>query len=114
MAIKQKNIANGVIIGTTATDVYTVPTNLLRTTVTQARVVNTGAGPAVLNLSILQPGDVAADAFKAIATRTIGVDETYLLPEILGETIDKSGKIQAISDVASSLSFSATGLEETN
>lgn len=111
MAIRNKNLANGVIIGTSATNVYTVPASLLRSTISQVRVINTGGAVATLNLWILQPGESAIDARKAIEDKTIGVGETVLLSEIIGETINSLGIIQATSDLTSSLSFSASGLE---
>ena len=114
MTIRNKNLVNGVLIGTSDTTLYTVPTSLLRTILTQVRVTNNGSGVAVLNLWVLQPGDTVTDATAAIINKNIGVDETIILTSIINEVIAKGGSIQATSDLATSLYFSASGLEVTS
>jgi len=111
MAIRNKNLVNGLSIGTTDTILFTVPTSLLRTIITQARVVNTGAAIATLNLWVLQSGDTVTDLTAAIVNKTIGVDETVILSDIINEVVETGGSLRATSDLATSLSFSASGLE---
>lgn len=107
------DIANGEVVDIVSTTLYTVPASSIRTTINQARLVNYGVAPVVVDLYILQPGESDADNFKAVDTMTIGSGDTYLVSEIIGDSIFSGGKITAICDTATSLSFSATGTEFT-
>lgn len=107
------NIANGETIGTSNTTLYTAPSSIIRATINQARLVNYSAGPVIISLYILQSGESAANEFKAVDTKTIAANTTYLVSEIIGDAIGAGGTIVAISDTATAVSFSATGTEFT-
>ena len=111
MTLRNKNLVNGLAIGTSDTILYTVPASLLRTILMQVRVTNNGAAVAVLKLWVLQPGDIIEDAKEAIINKNIGVDETVILTAIINDVINKGGSIHATSDLIDSLFFSASGLE---
>lgn len=114
MTIRNKKLANAVSVGITTTVLYTVPTSLLRTIITQARIVNTGAAVAVLNLWVVQPGETVDDTTAAIVNKSIGVDETVILSDIINQVLDTGGTLEATSDLATSLNFAASGLEVTS
>lgn len=112
MAVKfGVNIANGEIIGTSNTILYTAPASINRAVINQARLVNYSAGPVVVNLYILQPSEAVADAFKALDSESIAAGDTKLISEIIGDSLLTGGTIVAISDTATAVSFSATGTE---
>ncbi len=108
------NLANGEIIGTSNTVVYTVGTDVVRTVINQARIVNYSAGVAVTSVYILQNGESVADNFKALDAKSLGANEEYIISEIIGDSIGSGGSIVLICDTATSVSFSATGTEFTS
>lgn len=109
-----KNLANGVDIGATSGAVYTVPVGVVRTVINQARLVNHTAGAIVVTIWILQNGESEAANFIALDSKTLAANETYLVPEIIGDSLDTGGVIKAIASSAASVSFSATGTEFTS
>jgi hypothetical protein len=102
-----KNGANGVVLGTTETTLYTAPGNVDRAIVSQAALHNYGTVPQTVTIYVLQSGETSASSFKRIV-RTIAVDETYLCPELIGESLGASGKITGLTTSATSVSFSIT------
>ncbi len=108
------DISNGEIIGTSNTTLYTVGTDIVRTVINQARLVNYSAAPVVVDLYILQNGESVADNYKALDTETIAANTELIVSQIIGDAIGSGGSIVAISDIATSVSFSATGTEFTS
>lgn len=109
-----KNLANGVDIGATSAVVYTVPAGVVRTVVSQARIVNHTAGAITVSIWILQNGESESNEFKALDSESLAANETYLLSEIIGDSLNTGGTIKAIAGSANSVSFSATGTEFTS
>lgn len=107
------NLANGEIIGTSNTTLYTAPSSIIRAVINQARLVNYSAGPVVVSVFILQSGEAASNEFKALDGKSLAANETYLVSEIIGDSVDAGGTIVAIADTATAVSFSATGTEFT-
>ncbi len=107
------NLANGEIIGTSNTTLFTASTDIVRVSINQARLVNYSAAPAIVSLYILQSGDSIADNFKAIDALTIAAHTEVIATEIIGDALDAGGTIVAISDTGTAVSFSATGTEFT-
>lgn len=103
-----QNIGNGVFLGTSSTDLFTVGATILRAQVSQARLVNSGSVPVDVTIWILQASESQANEKKAIVTKTLAVGETYNMPEIIGEGINSTGKIQGLASVVTSVSFSGT------
>lgn len=108
------DIANGEIIGDSNTTLYTVATSLVRTSINQARIVNYSATTTVTTIYILQSGESVANNFIALKNKSLGAGETYIISEIIGDSIGSGGTIVAICDIAASVSFSATGTEFTS
>lgn len=115
MAIKSSVSAiNGVPIPTVAAALYTVSANIDRVLVTNARIVNHTAGKKTVNLWVLQDGETAADQYKALVSKQLAGNETYLLPELRGQAIEANGSIEADCDVATSCSLTVDVTEYTS
>ncbi len=108
------NLANGTILTTSSAIAYTAPTTVVNVTVDQARLVNYGTVAVTVDVWMLQSGDSEADAFLAISQKRLSPDETYLCPELIGDSINAGGTIKVKADTATSVSFSATGTERTS
>ncbi len=108
------NIANGEIIGATDTTLFTSPTTILRAIITQARLINYSAGAITVDLYILLSGESVSDEFKALASKSIAADETYLISEIIGNSLPQGATIVASASSAASISFSATATQVTS
>ena len=107
------NLGNGVDLGVTSAEIYAVPTTLILAAIDQARLVNYGTIAVTVNLWILQSGETEANRFKAISSKRLSPNETYLCPEIIGDSINAGGSIRAICDTATSVSFSGKAREIT-
>lgn len=112
MAIEYgKNLANGVVLPTSAGAVYTAPTTVIRTIINQARLVNVSAFTKNVTMYVLQAGEAVADARKSRVDISISPGETQLLTELIGEAILSTGSVQAFTTTADTVYFSATGTE---
>jgi hypothetical protein len=107
------NYSNGSILTTSFTDIYTVPTGVVKSVITQARVVNYSASAATLAIEILQNGEATATNFRAVDDVSIPAHSTVLLSEIIGDSLNTGGKVTALSSAATSLSISMTGTDQT-
>jgi len=95
------SLAQGVEIGTSETDIYQTSAQLAKTLIQKAQFVNSaGAGVATLNVWIT-PNDSAStsEAIKVIEDKQIGVGDTYVAIELIGEYVNTGAKVIAQCDI---------------
>lgn len=106
-----RNIIDAVILNTSATQIYLVTNNLLRTKVDAVVFNNYGSANAKITVHIVSSGSSTSDENILIKEREIRAGESYLAPELNGQGIESGGTIWAFSDTAASVSCTATGTE---
>lgn len=104
-----KNIIDGIILGTSLTQIYLVTDNLNRTKIDSIAFNNFGSGNAFLTVQIISKGSSAGNGKILIDAKEIREGESYLAPELNGQGIEEGGTIEAFSSVASSINCTATG-----
>ena len=72
---------------------------------------NTNTVNVSFSVNLVANGASASDSNLIIDTRTIGPGETYLCPELVGQTLESNGFISTLASVASSITISASGRE---
>lgn len=75
----------------------------------QISVVNYTATPCQLTIYLLQAGDAVADLQKRIDAQMIPANTNVPLFELIGETLDAGGIINAFASVASALALTVNG-----
>jgi len=76
-------------------------------------VTNTSAANVTFSVNLVASGDSASDSNLIIDTRTIVPGETYLCPELVGQTLESGGFISTLAGTATSLTISSSGREVT-
>ena len=97
-----------------ASAAFTVPTSLVKVTIASAAIHNYGTTPEDFTIYIVASGGSANDLSEAISNRSIAVDETIDLFELIGRTILVGGSIQAEASAATKLSLSIGGSETSS
>ena len=93
-------ITENVAVLAAETDLYEVPAAIVQTLIQKAEFTNTGTTVVILNVWLTASGiSVTSDDAKRIVDMQIGVGETYLAPELIGEYVNSLGKIIAEGDV---------------
>lgn len=72
---------------------------------------NTSAGNVVFSCNLIASGGSAGDSNLVLDSQTILPGETYLCPELIGQTLESGGIISTLCDTASALTISASGRE---
>ncbi len=111
MAITVSNIIPAKQAENTQTTQYTA-TNVT-TVIDKFTVTNTSAGAVTFSLNIVASGDSPGNSNLIINTRSIGVNETYACPELIGHALISGNFISTIAGAATSLTIRATGREIT-
>ena len=104
------NVANGFIINTTVSSVHTIPTSVDRFQIAEALIHNSGSSIRTVDIYILQAGQSVSNATKVV-TKKLGVNESFLLLQIIGMSINTSGSIQAVVDSGTDVAIFITGTE---
>lgn len=91
------SLTQGQAIGTSNTDLYQTATNLAKTKINKAQFVNSdGGGPIFIDVFITPDAATpTSERLKVIDSLEIGENETYLAVELIGEYVEKGGKIIA-------------------
>lgn len=80
-----------------------------KTIVDAASVTNTSASATTLDMSIVPNGGSAGNENRSIEARNIRSDETYLCPELIGQTLEPGDFISALAGAASALNIRISG-----
>lgn len=111
MTVTVKNIIPAKQAENTQTTQYTAV--LCKTVVDKFTATNTTASNVTLSINLVASGDVAGDDNLIIDARSIAPGETYLCPEMVGQTMESGGFISTLASAATSITISAAGREIT-
>lgn len=84
-----------------------------RTVIDKFTATNTTAGNVTISVNLIQNGDSASDANLIVDAREIAPNETYTMPELVGQVLDPSAFISTIASAATSITIRASGREIT-
>jgi len=74
---------------------------------------NTSALNAVLSVNLVASAGAAGDGNLVLKAKTIAPGQTYLCPELVGQTLESGGFISTLAGTAAALTISASGREIT-
>lgn len=112
MAIKAAvNLANGVVIPTSAGSLATISVD--RVQLSEALIVNTGTVTRTVDIYVLQSGQAVGAPTRVLSQFQIAADESYLVLEMIGMSINLGGSVQAAVDAGTDVHFFATCTEFT-
>ena len=84
-----------------------------KTIIDKFTVTNTSALNAVFSANLVASGGAAGDGNLVLKAKTIAPGQTYLCPELVGQTLEAGGFISTLAGAATSLTISASGREIT-
>lgn len=111
MTVTVKNIIPRKQAENSQTTQYTA-TNC-KTIIDKCTVTNTTAGAVAFSVNLVASGGSASGANLVLYTKSIAAGETYLCPEVVGQTLESGGFISTLAGAATSLTISASGREIT-
>ena len=76
-------------------------------------VTNTTATNVAFSCNLVASGGSVSDSNLIIDAKTVAAGETYLCPELIGQSLEPSGFISTLAGAATSLTISASGREIT-
>lgn len=106
MAVTILNIIPAKQAESTQTTQYT---STAKTVIDKFSVTNTSAAYVDFSCNLVKTGDSPGDDNLIIKERTIAPSETYLCPELAGQSLELNGYISTLASVATSLTISASG-----
>lgn len=74
---------------------------------------NTSAAPVTINVNLVAAGAGVGPANRVVETKSIAPRETYLFPELVGQTLEAGGYISTYVSDPAALTISASGREIT-
>lgn len=107
------NLINGEIIPIATGAVATISGDINRFQIDEATIVNTSTSEKFIDIYILQSGDTVINANRAVSQRSLAGNETFLLLELVGMSINAGGSIQASVSSGTDVSMFVTGTEFT-
>lgn len=84
-----------------------------RTLIDKFTATNTSASIVTLSVYLVASGGAANSSTQVLVTKSIQPGETYLCPEVVGQSLEPGGFISTFASVANSITISATGREIT-
>lgn len=110
MALSIKRLVPGSILTGSVATYYTCPAN--KYAIVKSITVANNTGAAVpFALYLVPAGQTATTAYQLRPTRIIDVNEPYTCPEVVNQSIEAGGTIQAIGN---GLTFMVSGAEGVN
>jgi hypothetical protein len=103
-------ILDGTLLTGSAATYGTAVPALTKRVIKQASLYNGTAAPVLCEVHAIASGGTASDTNRVIS-HTVGVEETYLCPELSNRGLNAGGFIQALG---LNCSFSFTSTEVTN
>ena len=111
MAVTVKNIIPRKQAENAQTAQYTA-TNC-KTIIDKFTVTNTSAGAVTFSVNLVASAGSASSSNLVLSSKSIQAGETYLCPELVGQTLESGGFISTLAGAATSLTISASGREIT-
>jgi len=103
-------VGNGFDLTTSFQNIYTVPLDKSRAGIDSAVFNNYSSTNATITIRIVQIGD--GDLFDEVVTdRTIRAKESFLAPDIIGQSILAGGKLQVKVSINNAISGKLTVTE---
>lgn len=109
MTVTTSVLVGAKYIETTDTVQFSAATATVSTIIDAVFVTNTTASAVKLSVSVVADGVAVSNENRAIYERIIRPNETYLCPELLGQSLNPDGFVSAKASVANALNFRATG-----
>ncbi len=94
MAIRAGVNVDGVNVPNATGSIFTPAAGVTRSTVTAATFNNTSGGNVTIQVWIV-PNGGSADASNKIIDRQLSSNESYTAPELVGQSVEDGGSIQA-------------------
>lgn len=84
-----------------------------KTVIDKFTMTNNSAIHVNFSVNLVAQGGVAGGNNRVIYQRYVAPNETYLCPELVGQTLENGGFISTLASAATSLTMSASGREIT-
>jgi len=84
-----------------------------KTIIDKATVTNTSANNATLSVNLVASGGSPSASNLIVDARAIAPDETYSLPELVGQVLEPGSFISTLAGTASALTIRFSGREVT-
>lgn len=84
-----------------------------KTIIDKFTVTNTSASAVTISVNLVASGGSTGNSNLVLKLKSIQPEETYLCPELVGQTLESGGFISTIASAATSLTISASGREIT-
>ncbi len=97
MAIKSGVNVDGVNVPNATGSIYAPPAAVNRSTITSAVFHNSSGGSLTLNVWLVPSGG-SPDATNKVIQKAIAANESYTAPELIGQTVENGGSLQADDD----------------
>lgn len=111
MTVTVKNIIPRKQAESAQTTQYTA--NNCKAIIDKCTVTNTTAGAVAFSVNLVASGGTAGTDNRVLSVKSIAAGETYLCPEVVGQTLESGGFISTLAGAATSLTISASGREIT-
>lgn len=88
------SLVQGFQVLTTEEEAFQAPAQIVKALIQKAEFVNTGGAPVTIDVWITPDGATAtSDSLKVISGKQIGVNETFVAIELIGEYINTGGGV---------------------
>lgn len=111
MTVTVKNIIPRKQAENTQTAQYTAVS--CKAVIDKFSATNTSGSAVTFSCNLVASGAIPSDANLVLKARTIAPSETYLCPELVGQTLEPGGFISTLAGAAAALTISASGREIT-
>lgn len=85
----------------------------VKTIIDKFTITNTSLVNVAISVNLVVSGGTPGDSNLILKTRTVAPNETYLCPELVGQSLEPGGFISTLAGAATSLTISASGREVT-
>lgn len=109
MFMNQKPVAQGVLLGVTATSLYTVPANTMAR-LSSVTFTNQTTTPRKVSVYLVPEGGAATTSNRVLAPYVIGSEETWTCPH-LNHNLSSGAQLMALADAADAVSVYASAVE---
>ena len=111
MAVIVKNLVPGKTVEAVQTTQYTA--NNCKALIDKATITNTDTVNRTVSVNLVTVSGSAGNSNLVIDDKTIVPGETYLCPELVGQSLEPGGFISTIASAATALTFRVSGREIT-
>lgn len=109
MAVTPKVLVPPLQMQAVQTTQYTA--TAVKAIIDKATVTNTDTVNRTFSVNLVQSGGSATNANLIIDDKTVVPGETYLCPELVGQTLDSGGFISTVASAATALTLRVSGRE---